>query len=143
MQYGVLFLKLALNEKIRSIPHEIIDKINAELESDIMVRAIHDVKGIDMGNNLVRYKAEVDFDSRELAQCYLDKQDLDGLLTEVKKFEKIDELEIFLLRHGERIVDTLGLEIDRIESKLKVVIFKFLKSIFFYKTRYKFLVTCN
>ena len=132
-------MKLALNEKIRSIPHEIIDKINAELESDIMVRAIHDVKGIDMGNNLVRYKAEVDFDSRELAQCYLDKQDLDGLLTEVKKFEKIDELEIFLLRHGERIVDTLGLEIDRIESKLKVVIFKFLKSIFFTKLAINFL----
>jgi solute carrier family 30 (zinc transporter), member 9 len=40
----------------RSIRQEIILKINAELESDIMIRAIHDVKGIDMGNSLVRYK---------------------------------------------------------------------------------------
>lgn len=40
----------------RSIPTEQLDKINAELEKDIMIRAIHDVKGIDMGNSLVRYK---------------------------------------------------------------------------------------
>lgn len=47
-----------------------------------MVRAIHDVKGIDMGNYLIRYKAEIDFDGRELSRAYLDKQDL-NLLTEV------------------------------------------------------------
>lgn len=45
-----------------------------------MIRAIHDVKGIDMGNYLVRYKAEVDFDGRELARSYLDKQELNVLL---------------------------------------------------------------
>lgn len=45
-----------------------------------MIRAIHDVKGIDMGNYLVRYKAELDFDGRELARAYLDKQDLNALL---------------------------------------------------------------
>lgn len=64
----------------RSIPHENLDKINAELESDIMIRAIHDVKGIDMGNTLVRYKAEMDFDGRELTRVYLDKLDLNVLL---------------------------------------------------------------
>lgn len=45
-----------------------------------MVRAIHDVKGIDMGNFLVRYKAEIDFDGRELTRSYLDKQDLQMML---------------------------------------------------------------
>lgn len=45
-----------------------------------MVRAIHDVKGIDMGNFLVRYKAEIDFDGRELTRSYLDKQDLQLML---------------------------------------------------------------
>jgi len=44
------------------------------------VRAIHDVKGIDMGNNLVRYKAELDFDGRELTRSYLDKHDLIAML---------------------------------------------------------------
>lgn len=45
-----------------------------------MIRAIHDVKGIDMGNTLVRYKAEMDFDGRELTRSYLDKQDLNAIL---------------------------------------------------------------
>ncbi|KAJ8679616.1 hypothetical protein QAD02_015403 [Eretmocerus hayati] len=103
----------------QSIPQENLDKINAELEADIMVRAIHDVKGIDMGNSLVRYKAEIDFDGRELTRSYLDKHDLNAMLEEVKKMENIDELESFLLKHGENIVDTLGGEIDRIELKLK------------------------
>ena len=69
----------------RSIPHENLDRINAELESDIMIRAIHDVKGIDMGNSLVRYKAEMDFDGRELSRVYLDKQDL-AILLEVSYY---------------------------------------------------------
>lgn len=34
--------------------------------------------------------------------------------------QSIDELEVFLLKHGENIVDMLGGEIDRIELKLKV-----------------------
>lgn len=59
-----------------------LDKINSELEADVMVRAIHDVKGIDMGNYLIRYKAEMDFDGRELTRAYLDKLDL-NLLIEV------------------------------------------------------------
>lgn len=63
----------------RSITEEHLNRINAELESDVMIRAIHDVKGIDMGNSLVRYKAEIDFDGRELSRSYLDKQDVDKL----------------------------------------------------------------
>lgn len=35
--------------------------------------------------------------------------------------ENIDELETFMLRHGEAIVDTVGGEIDRMELKLKVL----------------------
>ncbi|KAM0727586.1 Proton-coupled zinc antiporter SLC30A9, mitochondrial [Formica fusca] len=103
----------------RSISQENLDKINAELEADIMVRAIHDVKGIDMGNHLVRYKAELDFDGRELTRSYLDKHDLITMLEEVKSMHNIEELEAFLLKHGENIVDMLGGEIDRIELKLK------------------------
>nr|CAD7194793.1 unnamed protein product [Timema douglasi] len=103
----------------RSIPQERLDKINSELESDVMIRAIHDVKGIDMGNSLVRYKAELDFDGRELTRSYLDKQDLNLLLEEVKAMNDINELEGFMLKHGENIVDMMGAEIDRIELKLR------------------------
>ena len=45
-----------------------------------MIRAIYDVKATDMGNQIVRYKAEVDFDGRELTRSYIDTQDLENLL---------------------------------------------------------------
>lgn len=40
----------------RSINRDHLNQINAELENDTMIKAIHDVKGIDMGNSMVRYK---------------------------------------------------------------------------------------
>lgn len=59
----------------RSIKLDQLDKINQELESDAMIKAIHDVKGIDMGNSMIRYKAEIDFNGRELTRKYLEKED--------------------------------------------------------------------
>ncbi|KAI8440269.1 hypothetical protein MSG28_001634 [Choristoneura fumiferana] len=103
----------------RSIPQEQLDEINSVLERDFMIRAIHDVKGIDMGSNLIRYKAEVDFDGRALTRSYLEKHDLNALLEDMKKIQTIDDVEAFLLKHGENIVDMLGGEIDRIELKLR------------------------
>ncbi|KFM82412.1 Zinc transporter 9, partial [Stegodyphus mimosarum] len=67
----------------RSIPAERLQEINKEMENDVMIRAIHDVKATDMGNNYVRYKAEVDFDGRQLTRSYLDSQDLEVLLEEM------------------------------------------------------------
>ncbi|KAH8234267.1 hypothetical protein KR038_005107 [Drosophila bunnanda] len=102
-----------------SIASERLEKINSALEADVMIRAIYDVKGIDIGNARVRYKAELDFDGRELTRSYLDKQDLAKLLTTVRGFQKVEDLESFLLDHGENIVDLMGGEIDRIEMNLR------------------------
>ena len=72
------------------------------------------------GSGLVRYKAEVDFDGRELTRSYIVKQDLQTILEEVQNMKTIENLETFFLKHGENIVDLLGAEIDRIEKELKV-----------------------
>lgn len=103
----------------RSIPFEAMQQINKELESDVMIRAIHDVKATDMGNYVVRYKAEIDIDGRELTRSYLDTQDLELLLEEVMGIETIEQLDNFMLKHGENIVDLLGAQVDRIESNMK------------------------
>ena len=34
----------------------------------------------------------------------------------------VEELEAFMLKHGENIVDSLGAEVDRIEKILKVIL---------------------
>ncbi|CAG2106030.1 unnamed protein product, partial [Medioppia subpectinata] len=103
----------------RSIPTKRLMEINKQLESDEMVRAIHDVKATDMGNEMVRYKAEVDFDGRHLTRRYLDTIDLEVLLKEMQSLSAMEEVEAFMLKHGENIVDLLGAEVDRIEKELK------------------------
>ena len=41
------------------------------------------MKAIDLGGMNIRYKAEIDFDGRQLTRSYLDKQDLESMM-EVK-----------------------------------------------------------
>ena len=45
----------------------------------ISTRALHDIKATDMGGKYIRFKAEVDFDGREVTRHYLDSLDLDQL----------------------------------------------------------------
>ncbi|XP_052828529.1 zinc transporter 9 [Octopus bimaculoides] len=102
----------------KSIPLDKKLLISQELENDRMIRSLHDVKATEIGGE-VRFKAEVDFDGMEITRAYLLKVDLENLLTEMQNLKKTDDAENFLLMHGERIIDTLGEEVDRIEKKLK------------------------
>ena len=43
-------------------------------------RSIHDVKATDMGADTVRFKAEVNFDGREVARMHVDMLDLEKLM---------------------------------------------------------------
>lgn len=103
----------------RSIQTDQLRRITEFLENDPMVRAIHDVKATDMGMNKVRFKAEVDFDGRVLTRSYLEKQDIEQMLNEIQMVRTAEDLEGFMLKHGENIVDTLGAEVDRLEKELK------------------------
>ncbi|XP_018420041.1 PREDICTED: zinc transporter 9 isoform X2 [Nanorana parkeri] len=103
----------------RSIQPEQVQRLTEFLESDPAVRAIHDVKATDLGMSKVRFKAEVDFDGRVVTRSYLEKQDIDQLLQEICQVKTPEELEAFMLKHGENIIDTLGAEVDRLEKELK------------------------
>uniref|UniRef100_A0A8C7Z5F7 Proton-coupled zinc antiporter SLC30A9, mitochondrial n=1 Tax=Oryzias sinensis TaxID=183150 RepID=A0A8C7Z5F7_9TELE len=102
-----------------SIQAEHVQKLTEFLENDPAVRAIHDVKATDMGLSKVRFKAEVDFDGRVVTRSYLEKQDIDQILNDIQQVKTPEELENFMLKHGENIIDTLGAEVDRLEKELK------------------------
>ena len=60
VEYYPIVFKYCINIfNFRSIRQEQLDEINSVLERDFMIRAIHDVKGIDIGSNLIRYKVFV------------------------------------------------------------------------------------
>nr|XP_014352234.1 PREDICTED: zinc transporter 9 isoform X2 [Latimeria chalumnae] len=103
----------------RSIQPEQVQRLTELLENDPAVRAIHDVKATDMGMSTVRFKAEVDFDGRVVTRSYLEKQDIEQMLNEIQQVKTPEELEVFMLKHGENIIDTLGAEVDRLEKDLK------------------------
>lgn len=64
----------------RSIPGQKINMISNDLESDIMVRSVHDVKATDLGGQMTMFKAEVDIDGREITRSYLENIDIEKLL---------------------------------------------------------------
>lgn len=103
----------------KSIPRDTLNSINRIIEKDVLIRAIHDVKATDLGNGVVRYKAEVDVDGRELSKKYLEKVNLKKLLDEIKEIKSEKDAELFVLTHGEGVVDLLGAEVDRIEKELR------------------------
>ena len=69
-------------------------------------------RGLFLSNILritqIRYKAEIDFDGRELARSYLAKQNMSLLLEDYREVSSEKDLENFLLKHGENIVDCMG-----------------------------------
>ncbi|KAL5460629.1 hypothetical protein EMCRGX_G034087 [Ephydatia muelleri] len=103
----------------RSIPEERLRQIIELIESDNMIRSIHDVKATDLGADIVQFKAEVNFDGREVARIHVSKLNLEELLKEIQSFRSVAELEKFLLEHGEQVIDVLGSEVDRIETIIK------------------------
>lgn len=43
------------------------------------------------------------------------------VLQDIQQVKTPEELERFMLKHGENIIDTLGAEVDRLEKELKVI----------------------
>ena len=103
----------------RSIPPERLRHIIDLLESDRVIRSVHDVKALDLGADTIRFKAEINFDGHELARVHLEKQNMASLLETARAIEGQDELYAFLLSHGEQIIDTLAVEVDRLEKEIK------------------------
>ena len=58
-------------------------------------------------------------DGRELARYYLSQRDIKSIMKEIKNIQCDEDLELFMLKHGENIVDCLGEQVDRIEKELK------------------------
>ncbi len=46
----------------------------------ICFRTLHDVKATEMGGLSIKFKAEVDFDGKEITRLYLEKTDLERML---------------------------------------------------------------
>lgn len=103
----------------QSIPQDELTELREHLEDDVIIRGVYDIKATQIGYGELKFKAEIDFDGREVTRVYLEKNDMEKLQEEIKAINSPKQLEVFLLNHGEAIIDTLGSQVDRLEVDLK------------------------
>lgn len=88
------------------------------LEADPTILAVHDAKGEIFSPGNMRFKAEIEFDGRQIARRYIDKNypNIGELHETVQTPEQLEEL---LVTYGNGMVQHLGDEVDRIETELR------------------------
>ncbi|KAL7747173.1 hypothetical protein RI367_007533 [Sorochytrium milnesiophthora] len=114
-----------------SMPAARLNRITTALITDPVVKTIHDVKTTSMGPEYARFKAitlfgpsprcaEVQFDGETVTRRYLHRHvDMQAELQIVQNAKTIEDLEHFLTRHGDGVIETLADEVDRLEIKIK------------------------
>jgi len=104
----------------RSIPTRRLDALQEQLEDDVVVRGVYDVKATMTSADEFKFKAEIDFDGMEITRAYLSQLDMEQVQREFQAVKSISELDELLLRHGEHVIDELGSQVDRLEGELKL-----------------------
>lgn len=103
----------------RSLPKRITDDIICRLENDPMIRSVHDVKATALGVEQSRFKAEIDFDGRAITNKYIsESRNIQSMIQEARTVKDEQSLREFMTEHGEKIIDKLGEEVDRIEGEI-------------------------
>lgn len=103
----------------RSLPKRITDDIICRLENDPVIRSVHDVKATALGVEQSRFKAELDFDGRAITDKYIsESRNIQSMIQEARAVKDEESLREFMTEHGEKIIDKLGEEVDRIEAEI-------------------------
>eukprot|EP00741_Cyanophora_paradoxa_P025452 tig00000382_g24570.t1 len=103
-----------------NIPESVKDRAVGILRADPIVREVFDVKGEQLGPRSLRFKAEVEFDGREIARRYCLARGHTAALAEALRQGASDaEIADFLADFGEGLTDFQALEINRLEAQLQ------------------------
>ena len=81
-----------------------------------MPLAIRDVKGLVIGRDNFRFKAELNWNGAEIARQHLAHFDLE---TEFKALDSPEKLRELMIRFGAGVIDRNGEEVDRVERAIK------------------------
>ncbi len=103
----------------QSIQKVDLDRMHAVFENDPVVEDVVMSRAVVEGANAYHIAAEIDFDGAELARRHLKDKDLDTLADELDDGEK---LLAFLEEFGDAMTDQVGVEVDRLEARLREVI---------------------
>ncbi|KAI8805847.1 cation efflux protein [Cladochytrium replicatum] len=90
------------------------------LESDPVVKSVHDVKTTTVGTDWVRFKAEILFNGEEITRRYMSRtpNSLRKDIDELRTLETDEQIEEWIVQHGKGIISTLATEVDRLELNI-------------------------
>lgn len=104
----------------RSLPEEKRREICKFMTEDPIVRKMTDVKATYMSGNDFRFKAEIEYNGQEITRRYLQENcDVPAMYQQVKESKSQREFEEFMMNHGDRLIDKVGDEVDRLEQKVR------------------------
>ncbi len=91
------------------------DAILDVLQSDSVVETVDDIKATIVGAGTMRFKAEIDFNGREVTRHWLADRDVSAMRAQIHDDQ---QFETFLEGFGEHIIDQLAVEVDRLEKRI-------------------------
>ena len=103
----------------QSIRKADLDAMHAVFENDPVVEDVIMSRAVVEGADAYHIAAEIDFDGAELARRHLGDRDLDKLAEEL---DDGDKLLAFLEEFGDAMTDQVGVEVDRLEARLREAI---------------------
>ena len=86
------------------------------LESDPAIERVALTRAVVAGVNDYRVNAEIEFEGRYIADRFLEGRDLEDV---AKRATDPEALRALLVDYGEAMLDQMGVEVDRIEAKIR------------------------
>lgn len=102
----------------KSIPEEERKDMADFLQRDRIVKYVSDVKAVEIGHE-VRFKAEVAFDGKELAQLLFESKEGMDILKGFQNVKKEPEAIEYMKKFADELQNIQGREVDRIERQMR------------------------
>lgn len=98
-----------------------LQEIVALLEYDPVVKAVHNVKSLSVSPEEARFKADIQFDGMEITRRYITSQGprFEEELGRLKTMNSDQERKEWFIKHGGRVVESIGAEVDRLEDNIR------------------------
>ncbi|BDA46259.1 Zinc transporter 9 [Coccomyxa sp. Obi] len=100
-----------------------MQKVLHHLRKDPVVRAVYDAKSEEIGPNIFRFKAEIEFDGERIVEGHMERmggreQLLQQMYSAIAT-KKDDTVDLALRSYGRDMVGALGAEVDRLETEIQ------------------------
>ncbi len=98
-----------------AIPRDVQRAVISHLLHQPSIQSVHDIKSRIVASDRFKLKAEIDYDGGHLAE-----EHVDWVKSRLENLEAANDAEVeeFARQFGERMTDSLGREIDRIEADI-------------------------